>query len=245
MTTELTFTIPGEPVSKARARFTGKGSKVRSYTPAKTMAAEERVAWEFKSAGGRFEPDPEATFAVSVTFHNGTRQRRDVDNMLKLILDGLNGVAWVDDTQVMEVTGRKRFTTKAEARTEVNVVRLGQMSRLTTKCAHCEKDFTTYDSHVGRVRFCSADCRTASRENARRRTCEHCEIEFLAHGKSHPTRFCSRSCLSASGKTTIPCKVCGTDFEQYKSWTTQRPYCSDECVKRNNAAKARARRKSA
>jgi hypothetical protein len=33
------FTVDGEPASKSRPRFTGKGSKKRAYTPEKTSAA--------------------------------------------------------------------------------------------------------------------------------------------------------------------------------------------------------------
>lgn len=227
--TALTFTIPGEPASKARPRFDGRGSKARTYTPAKTKAAEAHVALRFREAGGRFEPDPEVTFRVSVTFHNGTRQRRDVDNMLKLVLDGLNGVAYVDDTQVMEVTGAKRFTAKDQARTEVTIEPIGRMDRLRAKCEHCRGEFVTYASLKSKVRFCSAECRGASRKAARQRTCEECGKGFLAHGASHETRFCSKACQSANGRTIIPCAICAAEFEQFKSWVTQRPYCSPDC----------------
>lgn len=39
----VSFVVPGEPASKARARFTNYGSKVRAYTPAKTLTAEAGV----------------------------------------------------------------------------------------------------------------------------------------------------------------------------------------------------------
>ena len=60
----LTFTVPGEPVSKARARFTNYRSPGRVYTPEKTRQAEERMAAAFRAAGGRHEPDKDATFGV-------------------------------------------------------------------------------------------------------------------------------------------------------------------------------------
>lgn len=241
MNTTLSFTIPGEPASKARPRFDGRGSKTRTYTPAKTKAAEVQVGWAFRAAGGRFEPDPEVTFGVDVTFHNGTRQRRDVDNMLKLVLDGLNGVAWVDDTQVMEVTARKRFVSKAEARTEVVVSRVGTMDRLTKPCERCGESFRIYESVKGQ-RYCSRACGDADREEARARVCAQCGADFLAHGKSHTTQFCSRACHAANGRTIISCRVCGTEFEQYKSWVEQRPYCSTECVRENARTRRQERR---
>lgn len=236
------FTVAGEPVSKARARFTGKGSKVRAYTPAKVLTAEQAVAFAFTSAGGRYDPSTETTYMVEATFYNGTRQRRDVDNMMKLILDGLNKVAWVDDTQVMDIVGRKRFTTKAEARTEVRVYRAGTFNRLTAACLHCRKDYVAYESTKDKVRYCSAACRRAAQVAARSRTCEQCGTPFLAHGASASQRFCSKECRSQNGRITIPCKICGTEFRQYRSWAATRPYCSQECVVEQNRRVARERR---
>jgi len=33
--------------------------------------------------------------------------RSDIDNLIKTVLDGLNGVAWEDDTQVVKVEAVK------------------------------------------------------------------------------------------------------------------------------------------
>lgn len=236
------FSILGEPVSKARARFTNYGSKTRAYTPQKTLSAEAAVAAAFRVAGGRFEPSTEVTFGVSVQFFNGTRQRRDVDNMLKLVLDALNGVAWVDDMQVAEVMARKSITARPDARTDVTVYRIGDVDRLTKPCVHCAKPFVTYESLVDRTRFCSAECRSRARVAARQRTCEQCGETFLAHGRESAPRFCSKECRSQNGKVTIPCSVCGTPFEQYRSWAKRRCYCSPECVAEMARRRAKDRR---
>lgn len=237
------FTVTGEPVSKARARFTNYGSMVRAYTPQRVKDAEQGIAWAFRAAGGRFEPDKEVTFAVEATFHNATRQRRDVDNMLKLVLDGLNGIAWVDDTQVVDILGRKRFVgEKDEACTEVAVYRVGHLERITAPCLNCGQRFATYRSLKDRVKFCSKECREAYRIARRQRVCEQCGADFLAHGPTNRTRFCSRECKAANARTVIDCKVCGTAFEQYKSWVEARPYCSQECVKENARIAAKLRR---
>lgn len=236
------FVVAGEPVSKARARFTGYGSKSRAYTPERTRAAEQRVALAFRLAGGQYEGDKEATFGVDITFHNGTRQRRDVDNMIKLVLDGLNGVAWVDDTQVMDVSARKRFVAKADARTEVTVTRIGTMDRLTKKCEHCDEDFITYES-LKTQRFCSRKCGDASRRAKRERICEHCGRSFLAHAETHERRFCSRACQADYGWTAVDCNHCGNPFRRRRCHVRATNYCSDEC--RDTARKASRRSRPA
>jgi Holliday junction resolvase RusA-like endonuclease len=38
-------------------------------------------------------------------------RKPDIDNVLKVILDSLNGVAYIDDSKVVEVIGRKRYAT--------------------------------------------------------------------------------------------------------------------------------------
>ena len=240
-----TFEIAGEPVSKSRARFTKRGSKTVAYTPQKTKDGETRVALAFRAAGGRLDPDTEIAYAIHAQFFNGTMQRRDVDNMLKLILDGLNGVAYPDDTQVLEVWGRKSKVDKSEARTEVSVYRIGDIGRPTGTCKHCGKSYRTYDSWDSNPqgkKFCSPECFRNHGIEKRRRNCEKCGAEFLAHGVTHRTRFCSVDCWSDAGKVVIPCTICGTEFQQFKSWAERRPYCSQECVAENSRRKAKQRR---
>jgi Holliday junction resolvase RusA-like endonuclease len=48
-------------------------------------------------------------------------KRPDLDNIVKAIKDGANGVAWVDDSQVVDVSASKRYGTP---RVEVEVVEI-------------------------------------------------------------------------------------------------------------------------
>jgi len=95
------FTIPDNPVPKGRARTDPRTS--RHYTPLETRAAEERVVWALRAAGGGRGPcDPTSLFGAHVVFRCATHRHADGDNMLKLLLDALNGVVWRDDSQVVE-----------------------------------------------------------------------------------------------------------------------------------------------
>lgn len=103
--TLLTFVVPGDPASKARARFTSRGSASRAFTPEKTRQAEERVAWAARQAGWR-RPEGDMGFGLLCVFFTKGYQRRDVDNMIKLVSDGLNKIVYEDDSQITEVSGR-------------------------------------------------------------------------------------------------------------------------------------------
>jgi len=236
------FTMDGEPASKARARFTNIGSKKRVYTPEKTRMAEEKMARLFRSVAQDHILDENATYGVMAVFFCGTRQRRDVDNMMKLILDGLNGIAWPDDNQVIEISGRKSPVSPLDARTEVVIYRVGEVSRLTTECLQCGKEFTTFPSwsdEKRRRKFCTSECGYAYRVEQNMHTCTGCGKEFtLYQNPNKYGKYCSPECSAATGRRTLNCDRCGKEFTRPKSLKRVNNYCSADCA----AAVARERR---
>jgi Holliday junction resolvase RusA-like endonuclease len=58
---------------------------------------------------------------VDIDFFLGTRYRKDIDNMAKLVLDGLNEHAFEDDCAVVALNLRKINTSKDKARTFVRL----------------------------------------------------------------------------------------------------------------------------
>jgi len=246
MTAVAYFVVDGEPISKARARFTNYGSKVRTYTPERTKAGESQVKSAYLKQVGRIQPNKDLAFRVEVDFYCGTRQRRDVDNMVKLVLDGLNGVAYPDDVQVLEVSGRKCFVPKSDARTEVTVFVLEEgMGRPTRACVHCNGQFRTYPSwEKGRSgnRFCSQDCHLAWRAARRMRKCERCGETWDAGKPDGAAKYCSRDCRSEAGRKSVECAICGTTFDTFRSWVGERNYCSPECSRVHDAEVHKVRR---
>lgn len=122
----LRLVIPGEPVGKARARVTRHGT----YTPAATRKAEARVRELWTEAHAGYLPPEGARHGLSVTFYRYARYRRDLDNLVKLLMDGLNTLAWVDDHQVETIHASVRWVAKAETRTELAVWELGGIPQL-------------------------------------------------------------------------------------------------------------------
>jgi Holliday junction resolvase RusA-like endonuclease len=127
--TEITFTVYGHAIPKARARVVGTGAqrkkdakgemiKPHAFTPKRT---EE---WEASIYGQSLESRPPfpwaGPIALGVAFFkrmpkNVSKKKRqqmidherypssardDFDNMLKSIKDALNGIYWLDDGQV-------------------------------------------------------------------------------------------------------------------------------------------------
>lgn len=124
----MQFFIEGKPQSKLRARtvrnqYTGK---VHSYTPKKTMDYENKVRWSYTTAGGKYYGDKplrvsiQAFYPIPKGFNKVKREnalsgiirpqtKPDCDNVVKGILDALNGIAYHDDNQVVSVSCDKYY----------------------------------------------------------------------------------------------------------------------------------------
>lgn len=237
------FVVTGEPVSKSRARFTKRGSKTFAYTPQKTLDGEKAVKDAFLEAASEIPMDDDLIYSVRAEFFSGTRQRRDVDNMVKLILDGLNKVAWPDDNQVVEIAAKKHWVLRDDARTEVSVYVVGTMDPPTQPCIHCGTPFRTYESwknKPGAKKFCSRECGYQYRMDQRERTCKHCAKTFFRWGESKETIYCSIECTSANKRATVECSHCGNSFTKQRCHVRAVNYCSTEC-KTGGAKKRRTK----
>lgn len=124
MNRKVDFIIDGEPQGKARPRFVKATG--HTYTLQKTKDYEKAVAWAYKTVGGEMFSGA-VRIVIGAYFKIPKRgvqgllrplKRPDVDNITKIILDGLNGVAYKDDKQVVSLSICKFY---GDPRVEVSV----------------------------------------------------------------------------------------------------------------------------
>ena len=242
----VTFTVKIDPPSKSRARFTRRGSKVMAYTPEATKAGEEAVAWAFRSAARGWKPKTEMFYGVDLIFHCGTRQRRDIDNMCKLVLDALNGIAYPDDNAVTELTAKKDYVSRSNAQIEITVREIENDTVNMIECARdgCSNLFRTFDCYSeGKARrYCCSDCRFKAQVDARERVCQNCGVKYHTHGSQRDTKFCTRDCKTAYGRAPVICASCGNEFTRPKSQVRKNNYCSDSCRAKGGLERAKERK---
>lgn len=119
---KIVLQISGKPVGKGRPRFVPNTG--RAYTPRETTLAENEIRRAWEEAGRHRFPDDASLFLI-VTLYverpkghfrtdgslNPTGQRMphpnnkkpDLDNAVKLIMDALEGRAYKNDVQVVEL----------------------------------------------------------------------------------------------------------------------------------------------
>jgi Holliday junction resolvase RusA-like endonuclease len=131
VTLVASFTVDGAPVPKGRPRLSTRGGFARTYTPAKTRTFENIVREAAQGAmadlsayGGPVEleahfslpipkswPKRDRALAIEgkIQADGGPRGGGDLDNYLKAITDGMNGVVFTDDCQIVRVIATKRY----------------------------------------------------------------------------------------------------------------------------------------
>jgi crossover junction endodeoxyribonuclease RusA len=93
----MSFILPWPPSVNNYLRHGRRGTY---RTPqAKGYRELIRLGLAIKLTQGRFT----GFVRVSLECYPPDRRRRDIDNLLKVLLDSLNGIAWDDDSQVKEL----------------------------------------------------------------------------------------------------------------------------------------------
>ncbi len=214
----LALLVKGDPGVKARARLNRKTGGV--YTPQATRERQGLIAALAKTAMTELVLDAEGLFAVRAGFYIGNNQRRDIDNMLKLVCDALTGVIWQDDSQVVEMFGFKVLADRPEeARSEIAVLRVpGMMPYKFGFCRICQRRFRVYPSAPNRA-YCSSRCLGFAQRRRTTHTCPRCQRVFET-AQSGRKVFCSRACYSPKSVKTVTVEALSRDGIQHEGPTS-------------------------
>jgi Holliday junction resolvase RusA-like endonuclease len=129
---KIVIELPGKPQGKERPRL-GRHGKV--YTPVATKSYEGDLGWAAKIAMNGRKPlwgplrvTVTAFIAIPESYKHEDRRRAlagelwprtDTDNYAKAALDALNGIAYLDDSQVVDLRARKAYAVEPLTRIEI------------------------------------------------------------------------------------------------------------------------------
>lgn len=135
---KISFEIPGKPMGKARPRmntYTG-----RAYTPKQTISYENLVKYIFINEFREFKPFESpvrakitAIFEPAQSYSKKKRlmllsskfnytSKPDTDNIAKIVLDSLNGLAYKDDAQITRLEVEKSYGEQAKVIVELEEI---------------------------------------------------------------------------------------------------------------------------
>ena len=128
--------IAGEPKAQQRPRFSARTGHVKAYDPSESRDAKALIGMMAREQMGD-SPPMEGDLLLQLTVRRnppqswsnkkrkallgkGIRQKPDLDNYIKLVLDALNGVVFKDDKEVTVIIARKLWTDR-QAGTSITV----------------------------------------------------------------------------------------------------------------------------
>ncbi|MCC0701504.1 RusA family crossover junction endodeoxyribonuclease [Clostridioides sp. ES-S-0049-02] len=123
---KINFTIDGEPIGKERPRMNTYTK--RTYTPNKTKHYEELIKWLYQSKvkhyfEGYIKMTLRCYYSIAKSSSKKVKEQKrnnvlrpskkpDIDNVVKIVADALNDIAYKDDTQIVEVVASKYYSDK-------------------------------------------------------------------------------------------------------------------------------------
>jgi len=115
----MKLTLPYPPSVNQIYRRRQRGG-IYKVSTAKTF--EYEVLAIVGANGRQRQPPMVGLVSISIDIYPPDKRRRDVDNVLKVLLDSLTGAqVWRDDSQVVELTIRRQPPDKSNPRCEVEI----------------------------------------------------------------------------------------------------------------------------
>ena len=127
----VTFRVDANPVGKQRARYVKRGNFVQAYTPEKTRTYETLIRDSAIEAMGSSEPleTPVNLYLyIRVPIPKSYSKKKvedclngldkpirkpDASNILKSVEDGMNGIVYKDDSQIVNLHVTKVYSSLA------------------------------------------------------------------------------------------------------------------------------------
>lgn len=132
---KVKFTVMGVPMVKKRPRASMRNGHAVVYTPKDTVNYENLVRYTYQSdvgerLTGAIEMTVKAYFPIPKSISKKKHEimatekepclvHRDVDNVCKLLMDSINGVAFDDDKQIYKLTGEKYYSENPRVEVEL------------------------------------------------------------------------------------------------------------------------------
>lgn len=134
--TAISFSVGGDPPVQKRHKIAWKGilggwkeSSRRIpiiYDPSskekKQLAAAVKAALQDLEVGGfPFFTNPDTKLTLELTFFFADRpaqpfpKKKDINNLVKFVMDAMNGILYCDDRAIVRVTAEKTFATEASS----------------------------------------------------------------------------------------------------------------------------------
>lgn len=136
---KIKFTILGEPQGKGRPRFANIKGKVITRTPDETVLYENLIATEYRRQVGsvKFQDNETIDLRIMAYFTipasaSKKKQKQmedgeirpakkpDMDNIIKVVADSLNQIAYRDDAQIVDCQLRKYYS--RQPRVEITII---------------------------------------------------------------------------------------------------------------------------
>lgn len=119
--------VPGPPQPWRRTRLNVRGGRVVAFHDRQSDTYADLIRWAWREAGSPTFGDQPVALTVTCMFprpaSHFTRKgalsaagrravlpsRADVDNLAKAVMDALNGLAWADDRQIVDLNVTKEW----------------------------------------------------------------------------------------------------------------------------------------
>lgn len=130
----IKFIVHGKPTGKGRPRFVSREKYVQTYTPEATRKYEKLVQMEYLMVADKNTSENAVRMEIKAIFEppkSISKKKRDEligkpylhkpdgDNIIKIICDALNGIAYKDDKQIYLVAISKVYGEESMVEVEI------------------------------------------------------------------------------------------------------------------------------